>query len=348
MDRLAEVTAVDLFCGAAGLSYGLMQSGIRIGGGIDLDPSCRHAFEKNTGSIFIEHDVAKVDPSLIQDLFGGTKYRVLAACAPCQPFSGYTTRLKGTDQRWQLLVDFLKLANIIRPEIITVENVPRLTHLPLWASFVQTLRSLGYSVDWKIVDAAKYGVPQNRNRLVLLASKLGKISVPDGASSSVKTVRWAIGDLPEVPAGQAIGCDPLHRARALTPINLARIRASRQAGTWRDWPAELRVDCHRIGSGRTYPSVYGRMSWDKPAPTITTQFYGYGNGRFGHPEQDRAITLREGAILQSFPEDFQFFASIDKINFREIGRLIGNAVPPILAQSIGNQIIHHVTSWARP
>ncbi|MGE7469857.1 DNA cytosine methyltransferase [Bosea sp. NPDC003192] len=335
------VRAIDLFCGAAGLSLGLQRSGIEIVAGVDVDPACRFPFETNIGARFFEEDVADLDGEKIASMFGDGSVRLLAGCAPCQPFSGYTTKRRDIDGRWQLLLEFARLVEESRPELVTLENVPRLAQLPLWHDFVGRLRNLGYSVSWDVLDASRYGVPQARRRLVLLGSRLGEIALPKPLERTIN-VREAIGKLPDVDAGASHERDPLHSSRALTPANLARIRASKPSGTWRDWPDEMRVKCHTTSRGRTYPSVYGRMAWEKPSPTITTQFYGFGNGRFGHPEQDRAITLREGAILQSFPEGFEFAPQNRKLNFREIGRLIGNAVPPALAQAIGQAILSHV------
>lgn len=149
----------------------------------------------------------------------------------------------------------------------------------------------------------------------------------------------------------SVGCrggysgDPLHQTATLSPTNLLRIRASKPGGTWRDWDPELVATCHRKRSGKTYPSVYGRMSWDEPAPTVTTQFFGFGNGRFGHPEQDRAISLREGAILQSFPKNYRFVKPGEPIHFSILGRLIGNAVPVKLGEAIGRSLVAHVLAF---
>lgn len=337
-----EIVAVDLFCGAAGLSLGLRKSGISIAAGIDLDPACRFPFESNIGAKFIEADISSLPGAAVGALFGNATIRVLAGCAPCQPFSGYTTKRRSIDNRWQLLLEFLRIVQEVNPEIVTLENVPRLSHLPLWKQFVQSLEVAGYSVAWDVLDASEYAVPQNRRRLVLLASRLGSVQLPKPNESGPQSVKKAIGKLPPVGAGQQNYDDPLHVSRALTPRNLARIRLSKPAGTWREWPKSMRAACHRSETGKTYPSVYGRMSWDKPAPTITTQFYGFGNGRFGHPDQDRAITLREGALLQSFPENFKFVPKGSRVNFRGIGRLIGNAVPPALGAAIGRAIMDHV------
>lgn len=341
-----DIAAVDVFCGAAGLSLGLKASGIRIAAGIDLDPACRYPFEQNIGSVFLEKDVLKVRSDEVGKYFAGARVRVLAGCAPCQPFSGYTTKRHEEDERWQLLLEFLRLVKGVRPEIVTLENVPRLANLPLWETFVRRLRKVGYNVVWDVLDASKFGVPQSRQRLVLLGSRLGPIELPEPSKSASPTVREAIGAFPSVVAGERSTDDPLHAARSLTDRNLARIRISKPAGTWKEWPEEMRVDCHRSETGKTYPSVYGRMSWDQPSPTITTQFYGFGNGRFGHPEQDRAITLREGATLQSFPPSFKFAPSEARVNFRAIGRLIGNAVPPALAKAIGSRIVEHARAYA--
>ncbi|MDO9296996.1 DNA cytosine methyltransferase [Bradyrhizobium sp.] len=336
-----DIEAVDLFCGAAGLSWGLKKSGITIAAGIDLDPACQFPFEKNIGAPFLQLDVGSLSNEAVAELFS-SKVRVLAGCAPCQPFSGYTTRRRAIDPRWQLLLEFLRIAEGVKPEIVTLENVPRLAHLPLWTTFVSRLEAAGYHVTWGILDAAQYGVPQNRRRLVLLGSRFGKIDLPKAKKSTAPTVRSAISGLRGISAGKKNENDPLHAARALTARNLARIRIARPAGTWKEWPKHMRAACHTSEKGRTYPSVYGRMSWDKPAPTITTQFYGFGNGRFGHPDQDRAITLREGSLLQSFPKSFKFAEDGLRVNFRAIGRLIGNAVPPALAQAIGKAIVDHV------
>lgn len=339
-----SIVAVDVFCGAAGLSLGLQQSGIDIAAGIDVDPSCRYPFEENIGAKFIQKDIKKVSASEVSELFGSARLKVLAGCAPCQPFSGYTTKRRDKDERWDLLFEFLRLARGFLPDILTIENVPRLSLLPLWKEVVAELHSLGYHTAWDILDASKFGVPQQRKRLVLVASRLAPISLPSPTYDEVATVETAIGMLPEIGAGTRNLVDPLHSSRALTQKNLERIRISRPAGSWRDWPEDMQVDCHKTDQGRTYPSVYGRMSWNHPAPTITTQFYGYGNGRFGHPVQDRAITLREGAILQSFPSDFKFVQKDEKVNFRKIGKLVGNAVPPKLALEIGRAIVKHVDS----
>ncbi|MGX1102344.1 DNA (cytosine-5)-methyltransferase 1 [Bradyrhizobium elkanii] len=257
MELKENIQAVDLFCGAAGLSLGLKRSGINIVAGIDLDPACQYPFEQNIGSPFLQLDVQSLTDSKVADLFS-SEIRVLAGCAPCQPFSGYTTRRRAIDKRWQLLLEFLRIAEGVKPEIVTLENVPRLAHLPLWTMFVSRLEMAGYHVTWAVLDAAQYGVPQNRRRLVLLGSRLGKIDLPKPNKTS-RTVRSAIGNLSRIPAGKKNEADPLHAARALTARNLARIRIARPAGTWKEWPKNMRAACHTTESGRTFLFIHRFM-----------------------------------------------------------------------------------------
>jgi DNA (cytosine-5)-methyltransferase 1 len=233
------------------------------------------------------------------------------------------------------------LAKRIKPDLITMENVPQLADHPVFGRFLKSLS--GYHKWWSIVECASIGVPQTRKRLVLLASRLGSDALELASiGSSNRSVRETIAGLAPLKAGQSHPSDPLHMAPSLSLLNLQRIRASQPGGTWRDWPPPLRASCHLKATGATYPSVYGRMEWDRPAPTITTQCFGYGNGRFGHPEQDRAISLREAAMLQTFPESYAFVPAGEPIKFNKMGRLIGNAVPVRLGEVIAHSLIKHV------
>jgi DNA (cytosine-5)-methyltransferase 1 len=182
--------------------------------------------------------------------------------------------------------------------------------------------------------------------MVLLASRHGSIDMIPPTHVKAKTVRQAIGRLRPLSAGESAPRDKLHATATLSDTNLKRIKVSKPGGTWRDWPKYLVADCHRAESGRTYPGVYGRMEWDKPAPTMTTQCYGFGNGRFGHPEQNRAISLREAAILQSFPRGYAFIPKNGEVSFSALGRLIGNAVPVNLGRAIASSIKQHLASIA--
>lgn len=340
-------TAIDLFCGIGGLTKGLSLSGINVLAGIDIDNSCRFAYEKNNNAKFINCDVTTLKGEVLRNLYPYDAVRILVGCAPCQPFSKYTNRYRKNgqkDDKWKLLYSFARLIQEVTPEIISMENVPDLKNETIFSDFVSTLRKLNYYVDSKIVYCPEYGVPQNRKRLVLLASRLGKITLipPLYSRENYPTVRQAIGNLPILKSGEQDPIDSLHRSCHLSSINLKRIQQSVPGGTWRDWEAELQLKCHKKNSGKSYPSVYGRMCWDEPSPTITTQFYGYGNGRFGHPEQDRAISLREGALLQSFPPDYIFIDDEHPSNRKELGIHIGNAVPVELGKAIGLSIQQHL------
>lgn len=348
MKKKRQIYAVDLFCGAGGLTHGLLKAGINVLLGVDIDPACEYPYTANNKADFLLRNVEALAPSDVNKFYKKKNgIRLLAGCAPCQTFSLYNQKAKESDKRWWLLRQFSRLVDTIQPELVTMENVPRLIEQNVFSEFVTILESNDYAVSYQVVDCSKYGVPQHRNRLVLLASKLGKdlsLISPAEFGGGMVTVKEAIGSLPSLEAGTNHPVDRLHQSSSLSATNLRRIKASRPGGTWRDWPEDLVADCHKKESGKTYPGVYGRMEWDAPAPTMTTQFFGFGNGRFGHPEQDRAISLREGAILQSFPLDYAFVPPDGVIHQKSIGRLIGNAVPVTLGEVIGKSLLSHVAS----
>ncbi len=333
-------SVVDVFCGAGGLSHGFVLEGFDVAAGIDVDSSCRHAYEHNNGAAFVERDVADLRGTDIRALFDPELPRVLVGCAPCQPFSTYSR--SRADGKWRLLPEFARLVAEAEPDIVSMENVPRLATFQggrLFADFLQMLQDADYAVWHGVVQCAAYGVPQHRDRLVVLASRIGPIHLPAPThQTSFVTVRDAISGLPRIAAGETHPDDPLHRASRLSPTNLARIKASKPGGSWRDWAPELVAECHRKHSGRWYGSVYGRMAWDETAPTITTQCCGFGNGRFGHPEQNRAISLREAALLQTFPPGYEFFPAAQPWTLTATARAIGNAVPVALARAIAKSV----------
>lgn len=341
-----RAVAVDLFCGAGGLTRGLLDAGVRVVAGYDTDEACRHAYEHNNPpAVFKCEDVRNLSEDELRDLYPAGVWRILVGCAPCQPFSKYARRTNATDyDKWGLLAHFARLTAACRPDIVSMENVPELQRHGVYVDFTASLHRQGYHTSPQVVFCPDYGVPQRRTRLVLLASRLGPIDLidPTHDAASCPTVRQAIGGLPRLCSGGVCRRDPLHRSSRLAPENLRRIRASRAGGTWRDWPSALVAACHRRKKGKTYPSVYGRMSWDEPAPTITTQFHGFGNGRFGHPSQDRAISLREGATLQSFPQAYEFVEPGKSYYFSTVARMIGNAVPVRLGHAIGVSIVSHL------
>ncbi len=349
MGNYNNIIAIDLFCGVGGLSYGLKQSGIDVKAGIDIDKTCQFAYSENCNAEFIHESVDNVKGDTLNNFFGDSSMKLLAGCAPCQPFSSYTYKSdKKKDNRWQLLYEFARLIEETEPDFVTMENVPTLLQFkaaPVFKDFVSKLKKKGYHVWYDIVFAPDYGIPQNRKRLVLLASKHGEIEIirPTHKKDEYKTVKEAIGHLDKIKDGEYSTNDIAHKAAKLSELNLKRIRQSKSGGSWKtDWDEDLKLACHISETGKGYGSVYGRMKWDEPSPTMTTFCNGIGNGRFGHPEQDRAISLREAAILQSFPEHYQFAANAESLVSKHVAKHIGNAVPPRLGEVIGLSIQKHI------
>lgn len=336
------IDAIDLFCGGGGFTCGLRQTGIHVKMGIDYDPRLEYAYSSNNSAKFWGESVRKVKGRELLPLYRKGNIKLLAGCPPCQTFSKYNQKASRTDERWNLLGQFRRLVGEAQPDLVAMENVPFLSETGVFDKFKKYLEQHDYSVDYKIVKCPEYGLPQMRQRVILLASRLGEIKVPVPSHVHTPTVRELIADLPELSAGACDPNDRLHFCAALSPLNMRRIIASHPGGSWRDWPDELVAECHKRDTGKTYGGVYGRMEWDKPAPTMTTQFYGFGNGRFGHPEQNRAISIREGAIFQGFPRDYQFLPEGAHHNISLLGKMIGNAVPVGLGKIVGDAIVRHV------
>jgi DNA (cytosine-5)-methyltransferase 1 len=341
---IGGVSTVDLFCGAGGLTCGFERAGLPVEVGYDIDPICQFPYERNTSAKFILKDVEQVSGSDLKEHFSGSSIKVLAGCAPCQPFSTYSRQYSDKDSKWKLLRDFTRLIQECDPELVSMENVLQLKHHSVFKDFVGHLQQSDYFWNVYEVNCQDYGIPQTRKRLVLLASKFGEINFlePTHNPETYETVEKTIAHLEPLAAGQVSSVDRLHCSSKLSELNLRRIRASKPGGTWRDWSEDLVAKCHAKSSGKTYPGVYGRMKWDQPAPTITTQCFGFGNGRFGHPEQDRAISLREAALLQTFPTDYEFVKPDEPIVFKHVGRMIGNAVPVKLGEAIARSILIHI------
>lgn len=345
-----EIKAIDLFCGAGGLTCGLKKAGIDVVAGVDVEGSCRFAFEYNNHAEFIQKSISDVKGESLEGYYKNCDYRVLVGCAPCQPFSTQTNKFrkhKKIDDRWFLLNEYTRLVVDLQPDVVSMENVPLLANQDIFNNFLNVLSENRYHVSWSIVYCPKYGIPQKRRRLVLLASKKGPISlIPPTCPnpSEYVTVRDTIFGLPKVKAGAIDSSDSLHRAMNLSPLNMQRIKESIPGGTWKDWSPDLVAKCHKKVTGKTYSSVYARMEWDNVGPTITTQFFNFGSGRYGHPEQDRALTLREGALLQTFPPEYKFWDG-DGFTIGQVGKMIGNAVPVRLGEVIGVSILKHLGEW---
>lgn len=346
-----EYAVVDIFCGVGGLTHGFVLEKFHVVAGLDSDKSCQFAYEaNNNGTKFISKRVEELEPGEITQFFPKDKKRILIGCAPCQPFSSNNVKRPETD-KWKLLDTFADLVEEVNPDVLSMENVLQLKTFnegDVYRHFVDRIRGLGYTVTAFRAYCPDYGVPQKRRRLVMFGSKYGSVSLVPGAYTPkhYRSVQWAIEKLDRIDAGEASTDDPLHTSRNLTTINLSRIKASQPGGSWHDWPDNLRLDCHKQGKGKTALSVYGRMKWEEPAPTLTTQFFNLGSGRFGHPSQNRAISLREGALLQSFPHEYRFVESNQDINFAKLGRQIGNAVPVKLGRAIAKSIRRHLTIYA--
>lgn len=350
-----DIRVVDLFCGIGGLTHGLVLEGLNVVAGVDNDRSCKFAFEKNNRAKFIGKSVARFTPRELRALYRGATTRILVGCAPCQPFSALNkkrAKRKEAQKHWYPMYRFMRLVKEVKPEIVSMENVPDLTkedRYPVFSDFLRVLREQNYHVSFRVVDSSRYGVPQRRMRVVLLASRLGPIElIPETHSDDdLMTVRDAIRDLPRLEAGSASKKDPLHRASNLSRLNRRRIAATpKNGGSAKSWDRRLLLKCFKKKSGKSYMcSVYARMKWDEPAPTMTTQCTSLGTGRFGHPSQNRAISLREAALLQSFPKTYQFVKETP-FYVRDVAKHIGNAVPVMLGRAIGVSLKKHVAKFA--
>ncbi len=343
MPSVKGTAVIDLFCGVGGLAHGFYKEGFRVIAGIDADASCKYAFETNNKAIFLNKPIEKVTSNDINKLFAESKTKIMIGCAPCRPFSPYN-RKRASSEEWKLLRDFTRLVKGSKPDVISMENVPQLKSHHVFAEFVDNLTRQGYTVSQYTVYCPDYGIPQRRRRLVLFASKFGKVELVAKTNSprTYKTTRQVMFNLSRIRAGEIDSRDPLHRARNLSPLNLQRIRSTPEGGGWTDWEKSLRLKCHKKKSGKSFSAVYGRMSWDDISPTITTEFINLGSGRFGHPEQDRTISLREAALLQTFPLYYRFFEGERDISFQKLGRHIGNAVPIRLSRVIARSIRRHL------
>ena len=333
--------AIDFFCGAGGLTRGLVQSGIDVVAGLDIDSSCQATYEYNNKGIeFIRKDIKNVNSELLKKLYSENDALLFAGCAPCQPFSHHRKSSPKSDSA-RLLKEFGRLIVSVLPDYVLMENVPGMAKVLGYSTYRRFLNSLGkynYNCNHEVLNAKHFGVPQNRKRLVLIAAKNKVPTLPEPEygeeNQPFRTVRDAISHLPKITAGENHGSVNNHVAARLSELNLERLRFTpSDGGDRRSWPDHLKLHCHsREHTG--YTDVYGRLRWDDVAPTLTSRCNSLSNGRFGHPQQNRAISLREAAALQSFPDDYVFFGTNN-----EIARQIGNAVPIELAKRLGRHLL---------
>lgn len=345
-----RIHVCDFFSGAGGASRGFHEAGMEIALALDRDHDARSTFQTNfPAATFIPADIEEISVgSVVEQVNRFRPNPVLfCGCAPCQPFTHQNTNRpsQGDDGRVPLLDIFGRFVERCLPDLVFVENVRGIQrcdpHRGPLGRFLQRLTDCDYEHTEEPVALAKYGVPQSRTRFVLLASRHGSIGLPPathGPGTSqldYRTVRDAIHDLPPILAGEQHTTDPFHRAAKLSPLNLRRVRNTPEGGGNRDWPDPLRLDCHRRGG---FTDVYGRMAWDRPASCLTTKCHSLSNGRYGHPEQDRAISIREAARLQTFPDDFAFSGTLTSM-----ARQIGNAVPARFTKLVGEHMLQHLT-----
>ncbi|MCK9749752.1 DNA cytosine methyltransferase [Pseudomonas syringae pv. syringae] len=335
----------DFFSGCGGTSCGMRAAGMTVRLGLDIDPDAAKTFRANfVGSEFICQDIRTLKTSdVVRHVVRNNAPTVFGACAPCQPFSKQNRQKKGDDIRKMLLPEFHRFVLEFRPEYIFIENVPGMQTMDKvgpFAKFLKFLNKLGYWYDYKVIMAYHYGVPQRRRRLVLVASSLGPIKIPNATHGpntehpNLPTVGEWISGLPNLRAGETDKEDSMHRAALLSELNLERMSKTPIGGGRQDWPEHLWLNCHRDHGGHS--DVYGRMSWDKPSSALTTRCISLSNGRFGHPEQNRAISVREAACIQTFPRDFVFHG-----NLNSMARQVGNAVPVRMAEVFGMEFMRH-------
>ena len=331
-----NIICIDLFCGCGGLTKGLRDAGINVVKGVDIDVTAKNTYEKNNpGSIFVEGDLRYITTDmLMKGVDRRGKSMLLAGCAPCQPFSNHNQNSNG-DKRKSLIRCVGAFVEKILPEYVLIENVPAFGNKSntYHADFIRVLKKNRYYFDGRVINAANYGIPQKRRRYVLLASRNKAIKIPLGIHGneerSFRTVRDVIKRFPKIKAGERVPRIKNHVAPKLSETNLARMRKTpKDGGSRRDLPLHMQLKCHQNHSGHT--DTYGRMSWDMPAPTLTCKCTSISNGRFGHPEQNRAISVREAAALQTFPDNYVFCS----VNTRNAAH-IGNAVPVLMAKKLG-------------
>jgi len=341
--------AIDLFCGAGGISIGLEKSGFSTVLAVDSWDVALQTYGKNFAHPTLLGDVSKFSAADIRAKAGDIDIDFVVGGPPCQGFS--IQRIgQDVDPRNDLVLKFGQIVADLRPKIFLMENVPGLLGsrgLHIFKQIVKMLVSAGYYVEHRVLNAADFGVPQIRRRVFVIGSRHDMFPAfsfpkPTHGPDSYKTVRSAIGDLGSPWVGRLSGTnDPLHRRISMSDLNRRRLELIPPGGGFEDLPLELRVDCHRNGAAKIgHRAVYGRLAPGQPAATITARFDSFTRGRFAHPWEHRNITLREGARLQTFP-DKHLFAGTQE----EIAAQIGNAVPPLLASVLCTAIASHFIKW---
>lgn len=350
---MKSIKVIDLFCGIGGLSHWLTKAGLKVTAGFDIDGTCKFGYEHNNNAKFYQQDIKTLESKKLKDIFWNANIKILVGCAPCQPYSLMNTKkwiYSWDDIKERSPVDkFASLIREIKPEIISMENVPGLMtnkKSDSFQNFLNTLNECDYKYDYKVVNCTDYGIPQTRKRLILVASRIGEIKIIAPTHKVPVTLKEIIKDLPKLKSWETSKTDKYHTCQNLTKVNLERLKYIPHDG----WDLSMidskyRPECFKKKSGKSYlKNVYGRMFRDKPAPTMTTLCTGLWNGRFWHPEQDRAISVREAARIQTFPDDYHFFPKWEPCNIQKASKFIGNAVPVKLGEVIGKSILKSLSS----
>ena len=337
------IKAIDFFCGAGGLTRGLLNTGIEVLAGVDNDERLRETYiHNNEPSRFINSDINKIQIHRLRELLGiqDQDATLYAACTPCQPFSTLN-RLQGKDKRKILLLAFAQIVEESPPDFIIVENVPGLNNAigkEIYKKFLKILKKGGFTEAADLLDAKHFEVPQTRKRFILVASRHGSISLPEPETDTDRftTVRECIEKYPAIADGETSAIYPNHVSRKLKPHLLRIVEVvPKDGGSRRDVAdTSILLKCHQE-KPNVHKDVFGRMAWNAPSPTLTCRCIDVYCGRFTHPEQNRGISLREAAALQTFDDDYEFFGT----SLLGVSRQIGNAVPVTLAEQLGKSII---------
>lgn len=341
MMRSSAMTAIDLFSGCGGLSEGLKQARFNVVAGIEIDRKAAAAYRLNhPGTELMEEDIRKLNPDRLSEVLRGRTLHLLAGCPPCQGFSTIRKLNKKSavrDARNSLILEYYRLVESLRPMAIMLENVPGIVGYTLFNSIVRKLANLGYHIDYKVVDVADYSVPQRRRRLVLVGSRLGEIQVAQGISERV-TVREALEEISSIGGEDPLlNIYPRHSAWIQEMIS----KIPKDGGSRKELPRKYRLECHKRDNVG-FSDVYGRLGWDTVSSTITGGCLNPSKGRFLHPEENRCISAREAALLQTFPATYQFPTGIPK---QDLALMIGNALPPKFCRFQAENIHEHLRSY---
>ncbi len=345
--KKTTIKAIDFFCGGGGMSFGMQESGIKVLAGIDYEENCRATYKANVkGAEFIKADVFKLKEKKLQetlDLKQNDDDLLLIGCSPCQFWSIINTDKKKSRESKNLLIEFERFVRYFNPGYVVVENVPGVLRKKGESgleNFIGWLEQHNYAVHFKVHNTSDYGVPQNRKRFTLIANRITSRELEPIKSKNKITVRDVLGEkngFAKINAGNKDQTDFNHSVPNVTELTLRRLKKVKKDGgnrlSFANDP-ELQLNCF-VGKDSSFKDTFGRLWWDRPSPTITTKFFSVSNGRFAHPEEDRALSIREGATLQSFPKNYKFIGT----SMGSLARLIGNAVPPEYAKRVGQAII---------